>query len=125
LDPCGPAIWLFSQKQEITVSEQLTFDGHPVSLRVVNTLGGNRDVVISCKGVVGLYSQARKFYQREFSPDGAYSFGVRKKDKCQIKSTPDGGRVKVACLEGTREEAAMVMQECRRMLSGEKSQVNY
>lgn len=89
-----------------------TFGGYPVTFRQTNS----GDILIHCKNVIGLYSQVKAF-RNKTSVTGRYPYGVREQDKCEIQnSIHTSGSVKIACLEGSKEEIDLIIRECESLL---------
>lgn len=89
----------------------ITFGTFPVTLRKVDD-----DVLINCKKVIGLYSQARAFRDNT-NITGNYQFGIKMSDICDIKwSVKNPTNIRIACLEGTTEEMNNILEECEVLL---------
>lgn len=91
-------------------SKQLTFAGHPVTMRVV---GGN-EVLIHCKNVTGTFSQAKSFVNNT-NPSNIYPWGVKTTAPASISHAP-GGNVEIACLRDSRDKFMELYHECENLL---------
>jgi hypothetical protein len=92
----------------------LTFGGHPVELRRVDTSTGP-DVLVNCKNVTGLYSQAKAFVEQKNFITNEYRWGVKTTEPAYIK-TMHNGDVAIACLVDTREQFNRLYNEARALL---------
>lgn len=91
-------------------NETDTFGGWPVKMRAVGD-----DVIINCKNVTGTYSQLRSFVRNEKYPFNNYQFGIKTSEPAQISNTPDG-RVKIACLDDSRDNFMRMYDKAGEMI---------
>lgn len=91
--------------------ENSKFAGYDVELRPIQ---GNTDVLISCKGVLGLYSQTRKW---EENGRVKADFGIRG-TQCSIEvpiSQPNN--IRIGCLTGTEKEYKALKIKCKKLIN--------
>jgi hypothetical protein len=91
-----------------TENKQLTFGGHPVTLRVV---GG--EVLVHCKNVIGTFTQAKAFVNNS-NMSNIYPFGIKTTEPAFLTNVP-GGNVRIACLMDTKEKFMELYHEAERM----------
>lgn len=89
---------------------QLMFAGYPVTLRPVDG-----DVLVQCKNVIGAFSQAKSFKDKN-NMSGLYPFGVKTEKPCEITENPFTGGIAIACLEGTKQEFDALYKKCESLL---------
>jgi len=95
-------------------NNELSFAGHPVTLRVVPTPNGN-DVLIHCKNVIGTFAQAKAFIKNT-NPTNIYPFGVKTTEPAFLTHVP-GGNIRIACLTDTKEQFMELYDECENLLA--------
>lgn len=89
----------------------MTFAGYPVELRPIRD---NTDVMISCKGVLGLYSQTVT-WEEEGRVKG--TFGIRG-TQCALEvpiMEPD--KIRIGCLTGTEKEYKALKRKCKKLIN--------
>lgn len=96
------------------MNQALTFGGYPVELRRVDTANGP-DVLVNCKNVTGLYSQARDFVEGKNFFTNEYKWGVKTTEPAFIQ-TMHNGNVAIACLEDTREQFNKLYDAAKALL---------
>ena len=89
----------------------MTFAGYEVRLRPIQ---GDTDVLISCKGVLGLYSQTV-----DWEENGRVkgNFGIRG-TQCALEvpiMEPDN--IRIGCLTGTEKEYKALKIQCRKLIN--------
>ena len=92
----------------------LTFGGHPVELRRVVGINGP-DVLVHCKNVTGLFSQAKAFREKKNFITNIYPWGVKTTEPAFITNTASGG-IGIACLEDTKEQFDKLYTEAEALL---------
>ncbi len=89
----------------------LTFAGYPIELRKIQN-----DVLIHCKNVIGTYSQAKSWIDKDKGNYCTYYFGIKQSDKCEILNSINN-TIKIACLEGTEQELKQIITQCSILLN--------
>jgi len=92
----------------------LTFGGHPIELRRVDGINGP-DVLVNCKNITGLYSQAKDFVERRDPMVAEYKWGIKTSEPAFIR-TMWNGDVKIACLTDTRAKFNELYEAAKAML---------
>lgn len=90
--------------------DTMEFGGHHVEFRKVPG-----DVLVSCKNVIGTYTQAKAFV-RKSSPTNIYQWGVKTTEPAYIENVP-GGDVKIACLQDTHKKFMELYNKCEALQS--------
>ena len=89
----------------------IQFAGFPVTFRKID----DTEVLVHCKNVIGTYTQAKAFVERS-NPSNTYQFGVKTTMPSFIYVSPND-RIRIACLEDTKENFMALYEECERLLS--------
>ena len=88
----------------------IQFAGFPVTFRKIS----EDEVLVHCKNVIGTYTQAKAFVEKS-NPSNSYQFGVKTTTPSFIYVSPND-RIRIACLEDTREKFMELYDECERLL---------
>lgn len=92
----------------------LTFGGHPVELRKIDTINGP-DVLVHCKHVTGLFSQAKAFREKKNFITNVYPWGVKTTEPAYITNLHNGD-IGIACLTDTKQKFDELYAECVALL---------
>lgn len=93
--------------------EQIYFANEPVTFNRT----GKDDVVVRCKGTLGLYSQLKRYVDKKPDVDGSYPYGIKNKEPMEIsKCRILPHHVEIACLTGTEEQFNIIINKCKSLL---------